>query len=532
MQKQTPITLEQAEELISYYDNGRQVEFVQDVLGSTPWSTQQEIIKAVFEHSIVAVASCNASGKSDLAGDVALAFLSLKPHSIVITTAPTGRQVKNVLWRYIRTKYVKAPIKLSKQQCNQIELNLAEDWFAVGLSTNDAEKFFGYHADDILVIVDEASGVEEPIFIGVDAVTPNLNAHVLMIGNPTNTIGRFAEAFKDPLVKKFNISAFDTPNFTANNIHTPQDLIDLFTPPEDVDAIDHLRDVESSLLSPIPALISPAKAYRRYLQWGMDSPMWEALIMGQFPSQADNMLIPLYLIEQSMNPEYREEHGWQIPSGETEYGVDVARFGSDKTAVVTRRGGHVDPIITWGHLDTVASSERIINTINPELWNTTIKVDDTGLGGGVTDQLNRRRPRTNERDENGNEQPPYRYSVVPINFGAQSAKPEKFYNLRAEMYWTIRELLIAHRIALPEDEELKWELSNIRFEFTGKEQIKLEPKDDIKKRTGKSPDRADALVLAFAKSSNSSWLPIEPPKDHVAYKPNSPTLTSKLSKRY
>lgn len=508
MSTQATVKPEEALALIEYYNDGRQVEFVREVLGRRPWSKQQDIINDVFKYKVVVVKSCNAAGKSDVASDIALAFLNLKPFSIVITTAPTWRQVKDVLWRYIRAKYGSAPIKLSEKQCNQVGLEYRDDWYAVGLSTKDSEKFFGYHADDILVIVDEASGVEEEIYVGVDAVTPNLNAHVLMIGNPTNPDGRFYQAFQDPLVKKHTISVFDTPNFTENGIKNLEELVDLFTPPPGIEPIEHMTAVQRSLKMPIPALISPDTVYRRYLQWGTEHPMWEALIMGEFPSQATTALIPLGLIlksrdvwlqmeaakkDKELGREIAKRPEWNIAIDEhLEYGIDVARFGDDTNVVFPRNGGYVHKPTMWSKVDTTVTTQRIVDSLSLDDWKARLKVDDTGVGGGVTDQLRKLKRDNPDR---------YLYEVVPINFGAGTRNPDKWFNLRAEMYDELAQLFKDHKIAIPDDEELIAELATIRIKFVGKENniIQVESKQQIKDRLKRSPDKADALALAFAR---------------------------------
>lgn len=531
------VTPDQAYDLIDYYNDGHQIEFVRECLGRNPWSIQEQIIQAVFKYPVVAVASCNAAGKSDVASDVALTFLTIKPGSIVITTAPTWRQVKDVLWRYVRDKYAKAPIKLSDKQCNQVGLDLAEDWFAVGLSTKDSEKFFGYHADDILVIVDEASGVEEEIYIGVDAVTPNLNAHVLLIGNPTNPDGRFKKAFDDPMVKKFRISVFDTPNFTANNIASLPDLLRLFDTPEGIEPIEHLTKIQKTLTMPIPALISPSTVYRRYLQWGEDHPMWDALIMGEFPKQASASLIPLYLIEKSVavwkqlqaakkDPEYRIKPEWTIPQADhKEYGLDIARFGDDTTVLFERMGGLVSKPSTWSKQDTSVTTERVLSEIDLLDTNAVIKTDDTGLGGGVTDQL-RKAKQDNER---------WHYKIVPINFAEGTTNPRKYFNLRTEMYDNLAEQFRKQAIAIPDDDELIAELAGIRISYEGKEKnvLKVESKDDMKKRLKRSPDKSDALMLAFYGAKSGKWLAEDDELDvQRRYEERLTPITADLDNRY
>lgn len=532
-------TADEAWDLIQYYDNGRHVDFVREVLGRHPWSKQAEIITDVFQYPIVAVKSCNAAGKSDLASDVALTFLMCKPNSIVITTAPTWRQVKDVIWRYIRTKHNKAPVKLSEAQCNQVGLDLSEEWFAVGLSTKDAEKFFGYHADDILVIVDEASGVEEEIYIGVDAVTPNLNAHVLMIGNPTNPDGRFYKAFQDPLVKKHTITVFDTPNFTANNITNVEQLIDLFEAPADSDPIMHIIETQKKLESPIPALISPMTVYRRYIQWGTEHPMWEALIMAQFPSQASTALIPLGLIiksvevwkqieqakkDKAFGKEVEKRPEWNVKEGEFyRYGVDVARFGDDTTVLFPTKGGFAEKPISWSKVDTSITTDRILQHISIHDFRAILRIDDIGVGGGVSDQLNKLL-----RDQPDK----YHFKVHRVNVAAGTTNPAKWYNLRTEIFDRLADMFINHEIAIPDDDDLVAELATIRVKYVGKDnQIKqVEAKADIKDRLKRSPDKADALAMAMYTGGSASWsdLPEKDEKTAAATRP----VTADLMERY
>lgn len=497
------ITPQQAKAILTGYRE-HPAKYIRTVYGSDLWKTQAEIVDAVFKHRNVAVKSCNAIGKSYIAARVAHAFLDLHPNSIVVTTAPTWRQVSDIFWREFGNAHNSSRFPLGGR-LSKTSFEIAKNWYAVGLSTTQPEKFFGYHADYILVVVDEASGIDEPIFDGVRAITPNQNAHTLFIGNPTNADGTFGKAFKRPDVKQFTVSAFDTPNFKAAGIENLDDLIRIVAPPDGIDPLDH-KPFEH-LEFPYPALIGPQAVYERYLEWGTESPLWSALIMGEFPSQADNNLIPLHLIQGSMDPDYRRDHNWKLDEGDDEYGLDVARFGSDRTVLCHRHGDYVEDLIGWAKLDTVETSQRVIQLTNPlEYWS--IKVDDTGVGGGVTDNL----------VHMANKQPLYHYRTVPVNFGQATTDPIKFFNFRTEMFWTLAERFKKHKIALPNDPELAAELASIRFHLTPKKQIRIEDKDEIKKRVGKSPDKADALALAFAKSGYAKYQ--QSTEEAQKYEPN------------
>jgi phage terminase large subunit len=493
--------------------------FASDVLGATPWEKQIEIITAVFNYREVAVKTCNAVGKSYIAARIIVSFLMLYPGSTVVTTAPTWRQVRDILWREIRTTVGQCRYVLTEKTVNQTGIEIATDWFAIGLSAKEPEKFFGYHSDFILVVVDEAGGVPEPIFKGVKAITPNANAHVLYIGNPTNPSGTFFNAFQPgSRAKQFTISAFDTPNFKQAGIANVEDLIRIFTPPDGVAPEDH-DPFPNGFEWVYPRLISPVAAYERFLEWGTDSPMWQSLVMGEFPSAAINALIPLDLIQAAMNYEpgkpstmpedqmtgdqrlarldWDKNYKWEVQEGHLQYGIDIARYGNDRTVMAPRRGGFVDPLIVWGRKDTAETTDIILNTINKSDATLVLHTDDSGVGGGVTDQLNRRLSDNNNSGKNEL----WYYQVDPINVGSAAFDDKRFFNRRSEVYWNLREQFMQRKISLPLDLKLANELACIQYSYTIKDnKIKIESKDDIKKRLGFSPDLADALTLAFAPS--------------------------------
>lgn len=500
------IRAQQAEEILDYYSTpGNEWKFVPDILGGVPWTKQIEIIQAVFKYKTVAVKTCNAVGKSYIAARIVVTFLLLHPGSIVVTTAPTWRQVKDVLWREIATTVKKSAVKLTKKEVNQVGLNLDTDWYAVGLSTKYPENFFGYHSDHILVVVDEAGGVPEQIFTGVKAITPNANAHVLLIGNPTNPDGTFYRAFKDPLIKSFTISAFDTPNLRANGIHNVDDLLKMFTPPPGVDKLEFFTQVRNNLKLPYPALIDPAVVYERYHEWGTDSPAWQALIMGEFPSQSTQSLIPIELVQMAMGmteidadsgKTYAELSGWQIPDGPDEYGLDMARYGNDNTVLFPRHGGWVGQAVSWGKTSLMDSADRVLKLIDPLDFNVRLNIDDTGNGGGTTDRL---RQISAEQKTSGS--PMHQYNLAAYNFSSKEfmQQPGKFHDITSELYWNLRSWFMKKQIAIPYNERLFNELVGRRWFINKSGKIQVESKDEYKKRTGgKSPDFSDSLALAFA----------------------------------
>ncbi|MDI6877582.1 MAG: hypothetical protein QMC96_12525 [Methanomicrobiales archaeon] len=435
--------------------------WVREVLGHEPWSKQVEVLESVRDHHKTAVKSCHAGGKSFIAADAALWFLYTHRPSLVITTAPTDRQVRGILWKEIRTSHQRARYPLGGTLLTQ-ELKLDEDWWAWGFTAPeyDPDRFQGFHAIYLLVVVDEASGVSEEIFDAINGVLTSDQSRLLLIGNPTNPAGSFAKAFKTPGTAKVSISAFDTPNFTAFGI-TEQDIL--------------AGTWESKITQDLPApyLVTPRWVADRLQEWGRSSPLYTAKVLGQFPTAGDDTLIPLHWIEAAIER--------TLPPGiPEELGVDVARFGSDETVIVHRRGpvARIRKVIPFG--DTMETAGHVVVALR-DTGATRAKVDAVGVGAGVYDRLK----------ELG-------HPVEEMQSGEAAADSERYANARAEWWWGLRTRFEEEEIDLEDDEKLVAQLSNIRYKLNSRGQILIESKDDMKKRGLPSPDRADALMLTFA----------------------------------
>ncbi|MBR0315966.1 MAG: hypothetical protein IJQ99_03795 [Synergistaceae bacterium] len=447
--------------------------FTRKILNKTLWSTQYEILTAVRDNPRTAVRSCHGIGKTFTAAMCILWFLYSHEKAIVLSTAPTWRQVEKLIWKEIRSAYREAIIPLGGSLAPKApELHLIfNEWYAAGISTNEPERFQGFHEENILVVVDEAAGVNIEIFEAIEGILTSTGARLLLIGNP-NSIGTpFYDAFTKPGFKTFHISAFDTPNFTEAGI--TQDDIKNGTWKNKITEIKY------------PKLITPQWVADRYISWGENSAPYQVRVMGNFPQQGEDTLIPLAWIELAMQR-------WEdTPEGNPiQLGVDVAAYGSDSTVIAERRGLKVMPLNVYTQKNTRETTGLVLNKAK-EVNAKKISVDEIGIGRGVVDSL----------AEEG-------YRDVGVNVAERSSDPERYHNMRAELWWNLRELLDPEKkpIALPDDDELLAELSSVKYKIDSRGAIQIESKEEMKKRLGRSPDRADAVVLAFAQNFHESFV--------------------------
>jgi phage terminase large subunit len=438
------------------------------ILGGSFWSKQEEIILSVRDNRYTTVRACHDVGKTYIASRTALWFLYSHPQSIVVTTAPTMRQVENLLWRELRSAHEASKQKLGGEPL-KTRLDIAPDWYAIGASSGDPDKLQGFHAasGDILIIIDEAAGVAEPAFEAIEGMMTSEKARMLMIGNPTSDSGSFRESHHSwDYSNKIHISVFDTPNFVNNGIRSVEDLKEV-----------NLDNVE--IVS--PWLVSPRWAFEKIDSWGIDSPMFQARVLGNFPSESVNTIIPLNYIELAYETEHRKK--LEEAGGPLRLGVDPARFGNDETVITPRFGGFIpEQAITFKE-STTATAGRILQYSSPRP--VFIGIDVDGLGGGVYDTL---------ADSNID-------GIAEIHNNAKAlpdATGLTFANLASQLWWRARELFIAGELAIPKDDKLIMQLSTRKYKFTGRG-LTVESKDDWKARyKGKSPDRADSLIYSLA----------------------------------
>lgn len=432
------------------------VDFIKKYLGVELYDLQEQIVESVRDNRITAVKSANGIGKTFVDSVIASWFLMSYENSIVLTTAPTFRQVKSIMFAYIH-KLVPKLKQIQPIIANDVEIKVNKGWFCLGMATKDEDKFQGWHADHILIIADEGSGIQDNIYQAIDSVmVTGQTARLLTTGNPLRKKGRFHRLFDTKGVKKFSISSFDTPNFKG---------------------ISGIRDLMSRTQDPPIThtyLTSPAAVRSQIEEYGEDSPFVQSRVLAQFPDQEINVLIPLNYVEQAVD-RFSPKQSPPI------FGCDPSRFGDDATALIRRVEHCITDVFKLSNQQRISLLAKEIAPIIGEEYGLTY-IDSIGLGAGLVDDLV-----VNERIE----------EVYGVNVSMKSSDKKKFYNLRAELWWYLRQLFYEGKISIPNNKKLIEQLSDIYYSFKDSKII-IESKEDIKKRTGESPDIADALMISYA----------------------------------
>lgn len=448
------------EALDLYYDDP--AAFLEDMLGMECDEWQKETAQDVGSSAKVAVKSGQGVGKTALEAGLIIWFLVCRPYSKVIATAPTMQQLYNVLWAEIK-KWLDSSLVQQLLVWTKTKVYVTGDserWLAIAKTATKPENMQGFHEDHMMIVVDEASGVADPIMEAILGTLTGEDNKLLLMGNPNRIEGVFYDAFNKDRDK------FKTRTVSSRNSKRTSK--------------DNILMLES--------------------KYGRDSDVVRVRIDGQFPKGALDSFISLETVELATES--------RLPIEEVEacdvlhIGVDVARFGDDKTVITPRISTKVYEFRKYTKKSTMETAGYVLQCAAEymakfkRLKCAIIKVDDSGVGGGVTDRL---REVVAEQH--------LKYTVLGINNG-ESATDDYYFNLGAQLWGHIKELLEVNfsnnmqgkpevMIELPPDDEMIKQLSVRKYFMTSKGKIRLESKDDMKKRGIGSPDTADSLSLAL-----------------------------------
>lgn len=442
-----------------YYDHP--AEFFEDIIGIVPDTWQRDVLNDLQRSNRVSVRSGQGVGKTALEAGAILWFLTCRPYARVVATAPTMQQLYDVLWpetaKWLSSSKIRDLLKWTKTKIYM--LGEEERWFATARTAVKPENMQGFHEDHMLFIVDEASGVADPIMEAILGTLTGADNKLLMCGNPTKLEGAFYDSHTSDR-DKYSCHKVDSRKSNRTNKDSIEMLI------------------------------------RKY---GVDSDVVRVRVYGEFPKRSQDALIALETVELAMDNEIPVE---EINNVRTlNIGCDVARFGDDSTVITPRIGMMVFEPVKLSKRDTMETVGEIITVFRnykkryPGIQDCKIKVDDTGVGGGVTDRL-----KEVAKEQN------MPLKVFPVNNGA-TATDEFYFNLGAQLWGHMKDLLEENMSAniqggetvlqLPKSDELTKELISRKYKMSSKGKIQLERKEEMKKRGLGSPDMADSLALCL-----------------------------------
>lgn len=447
--------------------------------------------------------------------------------AMVVSTAPSAAQVSLIMWREVTKIHRKADLIGKITRAGYPQWIIDGEPVGVGRKPSDYQDsaFQGIHAQYILIVIDEACGVSQNIYDAVDSLATNENARVLAIGNPDDPASHFAKICEPGSGWNIvHLDALRSPNMTRERVigdDPDSPRWPLLAALMEAEKIPYSTEVLPPDIRPM--LVNEQWVEERIERWagisrqqaehtehamGRDqllarlrdatsaSAIFTAKVRGIFPtSAAESAVIPLGWVQRAME-RWRDEKTKHAP-GDFVLGVDVARSGDDQTVFAHRYGSFVKRIERLHVEDTMEIADRAASYLHEP--RSTVVVDVIGIGAGVYDALRRYRNSKDPKDH---------IEAAPLPFNAAARTQGrmdqigqfKFLNDRAAAWWNLRELLDPSKgsnIALPDDERLLEELIAPKFDFNVGGTLKIESKDDIKKRIGRSTDAADAVIAAF-----------------------------------
>jgi phage terminase large subunit len=420
--------------------------FVEQVLKVTPDAWQKELLNQVaLSTRKISVRSGHGTGKSTVASWVIIWYFLTKHPCKIVLTAPTSSQLFDALFSEVKSWIRKLPeglqALLEVTSDRVVLLSAPQDAF-ISCRTARAETpeaMAGVHSDNVLLVIDEASGIPEKVFEAAAGSMSGESCSTLMLGNPVRTSGSFYESHHRLKSEWYtmHVSCVDSPRVSK----------------------EFIKEMA--------------------VRYGEDSSAYYVRVLGKFPKIDDETIISLSLVEDAQARDIiMSEHTPRI------WGLDIARFGTDSSVLAERQGTVITKIEVWKGKDLMQLTGLVhskYNNLGPSEQPIEIMVDSIGLGAGVLDRLK----------ELG-------LPARGINVSESPSMRGQYINLRAELWFRMKEFLEARDCKLPKDESLFSELVSPRYSFSSTGKLKVESKQDMKKRGLPSPDRADAVILTLA----------------------------------
>ena len=418
--------------------------FVRDIFSAEPTRQQAEVLQSLATDKKVSVRAGHGVGKSTLASWAIYWFLLTRPFPKIICTAPTFFLLTDVLWAEAASWRQKSELitELFDWKQRRIEFKPSPaNWWAAARTASKSESLTGRHAGHFLLIVDEASGVDDDVFTGAEGMLTNENSYVLLIGNPTRNAGFF---------------------YDSHNKHSK------------IWATHHMSCIECAEdWIPGSPLTGPTYVKEMEFKHGYDSNTFRIRVLGEFPTDEQDTLIPHNWVVDAINREVAVDAKFDPLL----FGIDVGA-GGDHSVIIHRRGAKIEKIQTYNDKNTM----NLIGWVGKQVLEykpEAIFIDPIGIGKGAYDRLTE-----------------LNFKVYPVDVRAKARK-RGFKRLRDELWWTTRTQFEQGTISIPDDDELVKELSQVKYKIESDGSVKVESKREMRSRGLPSTDRSDAINHSY-----------------------------------
>ena len=493
-----------AKKLFDYSDDP--VGFIEDVLGDMLAPDIVKVCKSVQENVWTIARSCNAPGKSHAAARIAIWFLLCHEKAqVYMASAPPIENLQRILFGEVMSVVNAHPELFEGYTKKTLELKRGPLDFLAGItipaSGTQAEKIArvsGKHRDALLFILDEADGIDEAVFQGIDGcLAGGEKVRVLALFNPRASMGRLYQMERDRQAHVVHLSAFNHPNVITGDVVIPGAVnretvvrrINLwcrklaegerrdrscFELPEFLVGAKAESDVKGVFFKPLEAGVYKPK-----------NAQFSTVVLGEYPTQSTTQLISRSWIDNAFArwEDWVGKHGERPPSKTYGImGVDVAAQGEDLNVTYIKWGPWIGKPTIWSGVDPDEGASRLI-----EIYRSTkiirAHIDGTGIGASVAPKMMRKGC--------------VAHSVMAAGKPMESIELGEFRILRDNLLWRLREWLRTDKYAmLPPDEILAEEMMTVQYD-TDSGKIECSKTADMREILGRSPDRLMAMCMCF-----------------------------------
>lgn len=425
------------------------VKFATTIFTRRPVDSQIEALNDLAKYRKIAIKSGHGVGKSGLFPYIGYWLLFCRVPVKVIVTAPTKHQLYDIAWpEFAILRRYMLP-ELSEQLSNigdKISLKGAEDECFIIPRTSRKEvpeALQGLHGENIALLIDEASGVHDQVFVVGEGMLTTESTYVVAASNPTRRKGWFFDLFSKD-------KSFHEKYWTLKTISC----------------------FDSSLVTP---------EYISYMKdkYGEDSDVFRVRVLGEFPKSDADSYISEELVRKAVNNDsVGKQHFYEI------WGLDVARKGNNKTVLTRRCGRKLIEQFVWSKLDTTQICGRVVDLYDEakELNNAPVSIciDGVGLGAGVYDRLTE-----------------LLLPTVFVHSGSESSSKDVHLNYRMDL-WAKMKDWFEDTASIYDDDELIEQITSVPITFSSSGKMRMATKEELLSLGIQSPDKADSLMLTFA----------------------------------